>query len=195
MRNGENIRAVESLGIDLMGFILYPKSPRFVADLPDYIPLSTRRVGVFVNESIEIIDSTIAKLSLDAVQLHGKETPEMCRTLRERGVEVFKAISIATEADLEITTAYRGICDMLIFDTKCENHGGSGEQFDWSILNSYKGDIPFLLSGGISLDSVQSVKNFNHPMLAGYDINSRFESAAAVKNVELIQCFLNELNR
>lgn len=191
---GENIRAIESLGIDLMGFILYAKSPRFVADMPEYMPSSCRRVGVFVNESLEVIEAAVERFGLDTVQLHGSESADMCRALRRSGVEVFKAISVGAVSDLSVAEQYDGVCDMLVFDTKCEGHGGSGEQFDWSILGGYKGQIPFLLSGGISADSVVGLRSFSHPMLAGYDINSRFESAAAMKDVELIAQFLKVLN-
>ncbi len=194
MRDGDNIRAVEALGVDLMGFILYPKSPRFVAQKPAYMPSRARRVGVFVNDSIEVVEEAMERLGLDVVQLHGSESVAMCRALRERGVEVFKAISVASEADLVVAAEYDGVCDMLIFDTKCEGHGGSGEQFDWSILAGYVGQTPFLLSGGISIGSVDSLRQFSHPMLVGYDINSRFESSAAMKNVELVAQFLDELN-
>ncbi len=195
MREGDNIREVESLGIDLMGFIFFKKSPRYVAQMADYMPANLRRVGVFVDESLEVICEKIVTFGLSAVQLHGGESVDMCRSIRERGVEVFKAISISSAADLQLAELYDGECDMLIFDTKCEGFGGSGEQFDWSILDGYSGRTPFLLSGGLSIDSVQSLREFSHPQLAGYDINSRFESAPAVKDSSLIGEFVEKLKK
>ncbi|MFI3303519.1 MAG: phosphoribosylanthranilate isomerase [Rikenellaceae bacterium] len=194
MRSGDNIRAVEALGVDLMGFIFFAKSPRNVVLRPDYMPSKCRKVGVFVNEREEIIAQKIVEFDLDVVQLHGCETPEFCDSIRRSGVEVFKAISVATIEDITLTAQYEGHCDILIFDTKCEGHGGSGLQFDWSILDSYEGETPFLLSGGISVESVESIRRFNHPRHIGYDINSRFECEPALKDVTLIERFICELN-
>lgn len=92
------------------------------------------------------------------------------------------------------TTLYEGACDYFLFDTKCENHGGSGNQFDWEILKHYTGNTPFLLSGGINRHSARALTELKHPKLIGYDINSRFEESAGMKDTERIKDFINQLN-
>lgn len=193
MRNDANIEAVEALGVDLMGFIFYPKSPRYVASRPQYMPTGVDRVGVFVNESEATIVERIAEFGLDYVQLHGGESPQFCTLMREHGVKVIKAISVASRDDMQRVEEYDGVCDVLLFDTKCDGYGGSGESFDWSILADYMGATPFMLSGGIGLDNIGELVKFDHPKLMGYDLNSRFESAPAMKDISLLNRFLAEI--
>ena len=133
------------------------------------------------------------RFELDYVQLHGNESPEYCRSLHTAGLKIIKAFSIARPKDLTRVYEYEKECDLFLFDTKCEQYGGSGNQFDWSILHAYDGDVPFLLSGGISPHSVNALKEFKHPRLAGYDLNSRFELKPGKKDTERIRTFLNEL--
>ncbi len=194
MRDAENIREVEALGIDLMGFIFYDKSPRYVAQKPEYLPVACRRVGVFVNAEREYILEQVADFELDYIQLHGSESPEFCASLRGDGARVIKAISIADESDIEQAKSYDGCCDLLLFDTKCSGYGGSGESFDWSILDSYKGATDFMLSGGIGVESGGELRGFYHPQLVGYDINSRFELEPALKDISLIKRFIEYVN-
>lgn len=195
MRDGENIRLVEGLGtVDWLGFIFYPKSPRYITEMPQYLPTSKKRVGVFVNESRENISITVDRFSLDYVQLHGNESPEFCNNIRRDGIKTIKAFPLKHSYDLDIAKDYQTTCDYFLFDTKCSQHGGSGNQFDWDILKHYKGDIPFLLSGGINEYSAKNLHEIKHPQLAGYDINSRFETSPGLKDVERIKRFINELN-
>lgn len=193
MRESANIRAVDSLGIDLMGFIFYAPSPRNVVELPSVMPCHARRVGVFVDAPFEEIRERVSQFSLDYVQLHGKESAEMCRSVRNLGVKVIKAFRVASASDLVQTGQYAGECDLFLFDTKTELAGGSGRCFDWSVLDEYKGDTPFLLSGGIGPESAEGLTSFSHPMLAGYDLNSRFETEPALKDVGLLKQFLNAI--
>ena len=194
MCEAENIREVESLeGIDMLGFIFYPKSPRYVYELPAYLPIHARRIGVFVNEDKQVVSMYVDRFGLDYVQLHGNESPEYCRSLHTAGLKTIKAFSIARPKDLTRVYEYEKDCDLFLFDTKCEQYGGSGNQFDWSILHTYDGDVPFLLSGGINPYSVNALKEFKHPRLAGYDLNSRFELKPGKKDTERIRTFLNEL--
>ena len=195
MTLGENILEVESLGVDMMGFIFYPPSPRYVKEVPTYLPQKAKRAGVFVNSSIEEILNTIDSFKLDIIQLHGNETPEQCYFLREcGGVKVMKAFSIGGEAPFKGTGLYEGTCDMYVFDTKASSYGGSGKKWDWSILSSYRGKTPFLLSGGIGPDDAPALKEGKFPKtLSGFDLTSRFELSPGIKDAEKIGKFLSIL--
>lgn len=193
MTEAENIRNVEELGIDMIGFIFYPKSPRCLCEKPGYLPIDAKRVGVFVNESKENILMYADRFGLNYIQLHGDESPEYCRSLQNNGLHLIKAFSIALPKDLNNVLDYEGLCSYYLFDTKTPQYGGSGNQFDWSILHRYKASTPFLLSGGINPYSAKAIKEFHHPRLAGIDINSRFEITPGIKEVERIRIFLNEL--
>ncbi|WP_418697865.1 phosphoribosylanthranilate isomerase [Bacteroides sp.] len=193
MTRADNIRSVEQLGVDMIGFIFYPKSPRCLLEMPDYLPTRAKRVGVFVNASKEDILMYADRFALDCIQLHGSESPEYCRSLLAAGQRLIKAFSIALPKDLLAVSAYNGLCDYYLFDTKTPQYGGSGNQFDWNILNRYNGPTPFLLSGGINSYSAKAIKEFHHPRFAGIDLNSRFETAPGIKDVERIETFLKEL--
>ena len=196
MREAENIRAVEALGIDLMGFIFWPKSSRYVSGRPAYLPTQCKRVGVFVNASIEEIMQKVQDYALDYIQLHGSESPEYAQRLRSvygDSVAVIKAFNIATKEDLEATKSYEGLADYFLFDTKAQLPGGSGQQFDWSVLADYVGETPFLLSGGIGPDDAERVKAFNHPKCVGIDLNSKFEVEPALKDIQKLKTFLEQL--
>lgn len=193
MTEAENIRAIEELGVDMVGFIFYPKSPRCLCERPAYLPISAKRVGVFVNESKENVRMYADRFALDYIQLHGNESPEYCRSLRNNGLHLIKAFSISLPKDLQAISAYNDLCDYYLFDTKTPQYGGSGNQFDWNLLNRYNGDASFLLSGGINPYSAKALREFHHPRLAGIDINSRFETAPGIKDVERIGRFLDEL--
>ena len=102
MREPDNIRAVEQLGTDWMGFILYDRSPRFVSRTPEYLPVSCRRVGVFGNATPAYLYNKVKGLRLDIVQLHGHESPLLCAELRQYGLTVVKAFPVESEKDLEL---------------------------------------------------------------------------------------------
>lgn len=194
MTDAENIRDVELLGVDMIGFIFYPESPRCLRQKPGYLPACAKRVGVFVNESKENILMCIDRFGLDYIQLHGNESPEFCRSLRDTGIHLIKAFSISLPKDLLTISAYNGLCDYYLFDTKTPLHGGSGNQFDWHLLHSYNDSTPFILSGGINPCSAKAIREFRHPGFAGIDINSRFEIAPGAKDVKRIATFLKELD-
>ncbi len=193
MREESNILAVEALGVDLMGFIFYPKSPRYVEQLPQSMPSKCGRVGVFVNASIESIKSKIEEFELDYVQLHGAESVEFCHSVKSLGVKIIKAFSIDEGFDFGAIIGYSEHCEFFVFDTRCKGYGGSGEKFDWSLLGRYCDKTPFLLSGGIASEGIEELKRFNHPQLIGYDLNSRFETSPAVKSIERLDNFLEQL--
>ena len=152
-------------------------------------------MGVFVDMNKDGLLIFIAAYQLDMVQFHGKESPHFIRDMRELvpGLKTMKAFSISTKEDLLATEAYEGVCDYFLFDTKCDSVGGSGVSFDWSLLESYQGKTPFLLSGGIGPESIPALKEFHHPKWVGIDLNSRFESDKAYKDVGLLKEFLSQI--
>ena len=163
-----------------MGFIFYPGSKRFVGGKIEdkihlVIPQSIKKVGVFVAESLENVLEIYSENKLDMVQLHGNEEPEYCARLKTLGIPVIKAFSVADDFDFEVLKPYLDYCDYFLFDTKGDLPGGTGIKFDWNLLNDYKYDVPFFLSGGIGVDDVERLRNFNHPMLLAIDENSKFE--------------------
>ena len=192
MRDSENIRAIEQTKADLMGFIFHPKSPRFVASLPEYMPKKQKRVGVFVNASLEQILAKAQKFSLEYIQLHGDEPPAFCSELKNRGLKVIRAQRIANTDDIIRAESYN-MADLMIFDTKTELYGGSGKKFNWQLLENYKGCVPFLLSGGIRSDTFEEIKAFFHPQFAGIDLNSGFEISPALKDVRKLNNFSEKI--
>lgn len=183
MREADNIRAVEALGIDLMGFICWPqRRARYVDKTPAYMP-QCPRVGVFVDPEPDFALDKARQLGLTYLQLHGDESPAMCRTLRERtGCRIIKALR-------EPTDAYCDVADLLLFDPG----RGSGRHFDLALLQRYHGPTPFLLAGGIGPDDVPLLHAFHHPRWAGIDLNSRFETAPALKDVAQLRTFIQAL--
>ena len=196
MRDAENIREVEALGIDLMGFIFWPKSSRYVSERPSYLPTQCKRVGVFVNENIGKVEHIAEDYALDFIQLHGSESSDFICQLRSLcgdSIAIIKAFNIATTEDLEATKPYEGIVDYFLFDAKAQLPGGNGQQFDWSVLTDYVGETPFLLSGGIGPNDAKRVKAFHHAKCIGIDLNSKFEDAAALKNIQKLKTFIEQL--
>lgn len=200
MRDADNIREVEALGIDLMGFIFWPPSKRYVSERPAYLPEHCKRVGVFVDEDIQRVLRIAEDFALDFIQLHGHESPDYLRALRSvygDSIGIIKAFNIATADDLTATKPYEGIADYFLFDTKSALPGGSGSHFDWSVLAAYDGSTPFLLSGGIGPDDadIRHSSFFTpHSRCVGIDLNSRFETAPGFKDVSALRRFLLRLN-
>ena len=198
MREAENIREVEALGIDMMGFIFWPKSSRYVSQCPDYLPKRVKRVGVFVDEDPEQVKRLADDYGLDYIQLHGHETPEVISYLRTPALphpRIIKAFNISTAEDLIQTQPYEGLVDGFLFDAKGKSVGGNGEKFNWGVLDAYKGSTPFLLSGGIGPDDAERVNAFYHPKCIGIDLNSRFELAPGLKDIVKLKEFISNLNK
>lgn len=197
MRDAENIREVERCNPDMMGFIFWDGTKRNVTTIPRYLPTRCKRVGVFVNAETDFIMQHVKDYALDAVQLHGNETPQYCEALKKEipDTQLFKAISISDDTDITHAMDYEGLVDFFVFDTKCKCVGGSGEQFDWDILQVYHGTTPFLLSGGIGPDDADRINDFQHPGMTGIDLNSRFELSPAMKNVKKINEFIKEIRQ
>ena len=225
MRDAQNIREVAALGVNLIGLIFYPKSPRYVESIssdagiiPDYSSLTPKplskgegsdmldkqlkAVGVFVNDMPQNIVTAVYNYHLSYVQLHGDESPVMIDNLRRTlvpdivpQIKIIKAISVSSTEDLKRCEQYEGHVDLFLFDTKCKGYGGSGQKYDWSVLEAYTGQTPFLLSGGIGPDDADRLRDFHHPQCVGIDLNSKFETAPGMKDINLLQNFLHQLNK
>ena len=271
MGDAQNIREVAALGVNLIGLIFYPKSPRYVESIssdagiiPDYSSLTpdplpegegrnmldkqlkeeetkgeTRNkqpvsaqlkstqskapfnkvttplslgegqggeaaipkfVGVFVDDMPQNIVTAVYNYHLSYVQLHGDESPVMIDNLRRTlvpdiapQIKIIKAISVSSAEDLKRCEQYEGHVDLFLFDTKCKGYGGSGQKYDWSVLEAYTGQTPFLLSGGIGPDDADRLRDFHHPQCVGIDLNSKFETAPGMKDAEMLKKFINSL--
>lgn len=216
MREAQNIADVMALDIDMIGFIFCPKSQRYVSEqsthagiIPDMASIDIsqdkadntaakiKKVGVFVDDMPQNIVTRVYNYKLDYIQLHGSESATYIDNLRSTlvpdiapDIKIIKAINVREADDVKRWRSYEGHIDMLLFDTKSDTAGGSGKKFEWELLQQYDGDIPFLLSGGISPDDVEEVKAFRHPQCIGIDINSRFETAPALKDIPLLSNFI-----
>ena len=208
MRHADNIRAAEALGLDMMGFICWERSPRYVATVPAYLPCCPR-VGVFVNPSLRFVRERVEALGLSYVQLHGSESAEFQQeVMRDTGCKGIKVRSLplphqrrgeprtAEKDSLSLGEGWGEAfshADLLLFDTKCETAGGSGRKFSWDLLADYHGPLPFLLSGGIGPEDVGLLRQLRHPHLIGVDINSRFETAPGIKDTDKVKDFIKAI--
>ncbi|WP_439474046.1 phosphoribosylanthranilate isomerase [Algoriphagus formosus] len=183
---------------DWMGLIFYPKSPRYVTEdkAIDFNKVEVKKVGVFVNETeIEILRK-VNLFELSAIQLHGSESAEFAERLSQNTeAEIWKVISVKEEIDWESLEGYLPFVDKFLFDTATAAHGGSGKKFDWSVLETYPFDKSFLLSGGLDEESAGEILNLNRqiPQLSGVDLNSKFEDAPGLKNIEKLKKFKQKL--
>lgn len=207
MKHPDNIGELVKLPIDYIGFILYPKSPRYflsddtmIIQERSYeafaeIPPRIKRVGVLVNNTPSEVFACIKNIKFDAVQLHGNETPEDCRMIKEilPDIEIIKAFNVSDISDFDRVKEYDVYADYFLFDTKTSQYGGSGKKFDWNILKAYAGQTPFLLSGGITIDDADIIKEIKHPKLYGIDLNSKFETEPGFKDIELLKKFIKQL--
>jgi phosphoribosylanthranilate isomerase len=216
MRDAENIQQVIALGVNMIGLIFWPKSPRYVQSfstnagiipdlknpaIKDISNPDASYVGVFVDEMPQNVVTHAYNYKLDYIQLHGNESPIYIDNLKNTlvpdilpNVKIIKALSINEKSDVLKWKTYEGHVDMFLFDTKStQTVGGTGKHFDWSLINMYDGNIPFLLSGGIGPDDAEAVKSFKHPMCVGIDLNSRFEKEPGMKDVDKLKAFLKAL--
>jgi phosphoribosylanthranilate isomerase len=192
MKDKHNIEALEKVReVDFIGHIFTEKSPRFIgrSQVKSHIP----SFGVFVNSSKSEIEQAASEYDLSFIQLHGDESPEFSKSINESVKPVVKVFAISDKRDFEKTRDYEGCCTYFLFDTKTKLRGGSGEKFNWDLIKEYQGKTPFFLSGGISADDAQTIKEIQHPLLYGVDINSGFETKPGLKNIEEINLFAKEL--
>jgi len=216
-----NTAEVAKLQPDYLGFIFYKNSPRDFNDSIPELPKDINKVGVFVDEQVEVIVSQIEKYQLDAIQLHGHESPEICRLLKSychlerneeshneisqsmrslrqgKPIEIIKVFSIKNEFDFSVLEKYEDVCDYFLFDTKGKLPGGNGYTFNWDVLKDYPSTKPYFLSGGIGLKSVKTIKAFIESPASKYcyaiDVNSKFEIEPGLKNIEELEKFKHEL--
>lgn len=198
MRNSANIEEIALLKPDLMGFILYPKSKRYIGaqfdiNLLQSVMPEIQTVGVFVNEDINILLPIANKYHFDFIQLHGNESPLYCQKVTDKGFKVLKAFGINENFEWNALEQYLPVCEYFLFDTSTKEYGGSGIKFDWEILSDYKYNKPFLLSGGLKPEDARLIESIDHPQLAGVDINSGFEIEPGLKDSEKVKYFMNEL--
>jgi phosphoribosylanthranilate isomerase len=194
----EFLQSSASLHFNFAGFIFYPESARYLGDeiMPgdlDMLPVSVNRVGVFVNEPLDLVVDVASQFALDFVQLHGDESPEYAKQLSDE-FSVIKAFRVNEKFNFSTTKPFEDFCDYFLFDSLGEQFGGTGLKFNWNLLEKYKGEIPFFLSGGIEQDDVARVKEFSHPKFVGIDINSKFETTPGKKDLDKISHFLKQLS-
>lgn len=191
----DNIEEVIALGPDYAGFIFYNKSPRYVGEafeMPD-LNKGIKRVGVFVNESLEEVQLLVGKHNLSFVQLHGNETYDYCGKLKQSGIRIIKAFQIDATFDFGLLNDYESTTDYFLFDTKTSSYGGSGKTFNWDLLKKYDMDKKYFLSGGISLDNVDDLAGIDLLKIKAIDVNSKFEVSPGLKNVKEISILKEKL--
>ena len=197
MKYTENRQQVEKLGVDFLGYIFYAPSKRFIGEMPEQglFAAEKSKVAVFVNENAFEMLGIAKNLGFEYVQLHGKENPKTCQMLKKQGLKVIKAFNVNANFNFADTENFAKVADFFLFDTKTKLPGGSGEKFDWSMLENYTGHTPFFLSGGIGPDDVENIKNLSHPKLTGLDLNSGFEDEPGLKNIEKLKHFIEEIKK
>lgn len=189
MKQSQNINQVDALGIDYMGFIFYSKSKRDASEVhPDTLThISAKKVGVFVNESLEFILKKTVLYRLDAIQLHGDESPLLCKELLDLGLEVFKVFSVGDNFDFDVLEPYKKHVSYFLFDTKGKERGGNGYAFDWELLKNYDNEVPLILSGGLNPTNINEAFNLTGLNIYALDLNSGFEIEPGLKNIEQLE--------
>ena len=200
MSDAANVRELVKLSPDYIGFIFYAQSKRFVGEDFDesvisVIPSNILKVGVFVNAEVDYIKQKIKKYNLDLVQLHGDETPDFCRIIKQDGISIIKTFSIDEDFNFKIIDSYKPYCEYFLFDTKSPDYGGAGKKFDWNILLNYDNEKPVFLSGGIDNGDIEEIKKISLKLnIHAIDINSRFELKPGLKDILKIKQFKDNLN-
>ena len=197
MKYKANIEAIAALKPDYMGFIFSENSPRHMTEPLSEIPQGIKKVGVFVDTSLENVKKTTQAYGLDLVQLHGQESPEFCRELQNKVIKIIKVFSIKNTFDFGQLVPYESYVDFFLFDTKGPNPGGNGHCFDWSVLENYSLKTPYFLSGGIGCDKIKVLNKFRKSASATHchaiDVNSKFELKPAVKDPIKLKTFIQKL--
>ena len=198
MKYPDNIKQVAALQPDYLGFIFYNKSKRNFDGVIPKISERIKKTGVFVDESLDFILEKVRKYKLQAVQLHGNESPELCLELRSiEKIEIIKVFSIGEKFEFKFLKPYEMVCDYFLFDTKGKEKGGNGLAFNWELLKNYSSNKPYFLSGGIGLKELDDIQEFFKTEASKYcfalDLNSKFEVEPALKNIEKLKSFIKNL--
>ena len=196
MKEEKNIKSIATLDPDYMGFIFWKDSPRNISIKIPELKKKIKKTGVFINSSIKQILKIIEEENLQAVQLHGDETPEFCSKLNKlESVEVIKVFNISNSFNFSKLKLFEDSCDFFLFDTKGKLPGGNGLVFDWSILKNYKYKKPFFLCVGVGIENIDELINMKNTSLPLYaiDVNSKFESQAGIKKLDLLKSFKRKL--
>lgn len=196
--NLEQANSLDTMGVQYIGFIFYPISKRFVLEklslqeLASFKPKHAKKVGVFVNESIEKLLTIVKEAGLDMVQLHGDEDAEYCATI-EKLVPVIKVFRVG--GVLPNFKPFEPIVSYFLFDTDSKMYGGTGQHFNWELLKNTQIPKPYFLSGGIGPNDEQGIKIMKQTIagktLDVLDLNSQFEIAPGVKDLEKLKTFIN----
>jgi phosphoribosylanthranilate isomerase len=198
MKYKDNIIEVAKLQLDYLGFIFYEKSARFFDGEIPQLPNTIKKVGVFVNASIETILEKTTNYKLQVIQLHGNESPKFCKSLNSYGVKIIKVFSIKDKFNFDELKPYENVCDYYLFDTKGKLPGGNGYTFNWNVLKNYPSTKPYFLSGGIGLTEIENIKLFQKTEASKYcyaiDVNSKFEIEAGLKNIDELKEFKSHIN-
>lgn len=201
----QNILDASDLLPDYLGFIFYPQSPRYVGDsfiLPE-LPEQIQKVGVFVNQNSDFILSKINIYKLNLIQLHGYESPGFCQQLKLQALKnassfkIMKAFGMNENFDFSQIIDYEPFIDFILLDTKTPQFGGTGQSFDWQLLQNLKTQKPIFMSGGISLDNLDSLLTFINTTslnIVAIDVNSRFEVSPGLKDIEKLKTLTNKVN-
>lgn len=194
----EAVRAVIKARADYMGLVFFPPSPRNVSiaaarELSAMAATPLRRVGLFVDANDSLIGEAVSGAGLDVVQLQGSETPQRAAQIKARhGCAVWKAMPIATRADLDRASAFAGAADLILLDAKTPKGalpGGMGLSFDWSILTGWQPPCAWGLAGGLNPDNVaDAIRRTGAPLV---DVSSGVESAPGSKDEGRIAAFCN----
>lgn len=199
MKDPENIRQVAALQPDYMGLIFWPHSPRFFDGKLPALPDTLKKTGVFVNATLETAVSLTEQYQLQALQLHGQESPELCRQLKThpltKHTELIKVFSVNETFNFEAIAPYETVCDYFLFDTKGKLPGGNGTVFNWEVLQDYPSKKPFFLSGGIGPEAIAHIKDILKTTLPVYaiDVNSKFEVHPGIKDITQLERFITAL--
>ncbi|MEM8832950.1 MAG: phosphoribosylanthranilate isomerase [Pseudomonadota bacterium] len=185
---------------DFIGFVFYEPSPRFVdietaSYLASFVPDSVQKVGLFVNPSMDDLETILNAVPLNTLQLHGDETPEQCAAIKEKfDLPLIKVFGIENKDDLNAIDAYKDHVDWIMLDAKPEElPGGNGAAFDWSILEGFESPLPWMLAGGLTPENVQDAIHKIKP--TAVDVSSGVESEKGVKDADKIRAFIRAVKQ
>ncbi len=192
-----NFQALSKLPVDILGMVFYSNSPRSVR--PDNENMANtisgmpvKKAGVFVDEDLNQITKIARKFNLTHIQLHGNESPDTCRKLKNE-FKVIKAFRVGSRKDLEGIEQYKEVSDLFLFDTKGIQAGGTGVKFDWNLIMNLSLQVPYLLSGGIAAEDAERLAKLSLPGCVGIDINSCFEVKPGIKDISKVEYLLSKV--